>query len=184
MNQLLELLKGGDIRSDGHADEVASDVIHDTELFELLLDGLDSEDDIVRGRTSHALEKVSRKYPELFKGLLSRFLKQALEDKLPMVRWHFAMLFVNLELSSKEKDDVISTLYVLLDDESVFVKSWSISSLTILALDNPNKKGEITAKIKFFENNQSAAVRNRVSKALKVLEECASLPRGWSKKGM
>jgi hypothetical protein len=182
MNDLVKMLRGGDSRSDGHADEVAFDVIQDPELFELLLDGLDKEDDRVRGRTSHALEKVSRTHPELFDGLLSRLLKQSLKDKLPVVRWHLAMLFVNLNLSEEETDEVISTLYFLLNDKSVFVKSWSISSLTILALANPNKKAEITAKIKVYESDKSAAVKNRVSKAMKVLEEGESLPRGWSKR--
>jgi len=33
MNYLLEVLQGGDLRSDGHADEVAGDVIQDPALF-------------------------------------------------------------------------------------------------------------------------------------------------------
>lgn len=57
MNHLVELLKGGDLRSDGHADEVALDVIRDPELFVFLLDGLDELDDLVRGRTSHAWKR-------------------------------------------------------------------------------------------------------------------------------
>jgi HEAT repeat protein len=69
MNDLLELLDGGDLRSDGHADEVAGDVIQDPELFPLLFDGLDEENDVVRGRTAHSLEKVSKDRPELFDGL-------------------------------------------------------------------------------------------------------------------
>ncbi len=83
MNDLLELLKGGDLRSDGHADEVAGDVIQDLELFPLLLDGLGEEDDVVRGGTAHSLERVSRTRPELFDGLLSRLIEQSLNDKLP-----------------------------------------------------------------------------------------------------
>jgi hypothetical protein len=57
MNKFLDLLIGGDLRSEGHADEVALDVINEPELFKLLLDGLDVEDDVVRGRTSHAMER-------------------------------------------------------------------------------------------------------------------------------
>jgi len=185
MNELLELLEGGDIRSDGHADEVASDVIQNTELFQLLLDGLEEDDnDLVRGRTAHALEKVSRIHPELFKGLLNQLMEQALEDKLPMVRWHLAMLLVNLELSPQETNKVILVLYILLDDESVFVKSWAISGLTILAQQKPDKNRAITTKIKVLKDHKSAAVRNRVSKALKVLEDGGTLPKGWSKKGI
>jgi HEAT repeat protein len=181
MNDLLELLKGGDLRSDGHADEVAGDVIQDLELFPLLLDGLGEEDDVVRGRTAHSLERVSRTRPELFDGLLSRLIEQSLNDKLPMVKWHLAMLFVNLNLSEAEIGEVVSTLYKLLEDKSVFVKAWTISSLIILALDNPDKEDEITSKLKALENDESAAVRNRTSKALRTLEDGEPLPKGWLK---
>lgn len=183
MNELLELLKGGDLRSDGHADEVASDVIMNPELFEFLLDGLKEKDDVVRGRTSHALEKVSRSIPELFNDFLDQLIEQAQDDTLPVVRWHLAMLLVNLELSS-ETEEVISTLYILLVDKSVFVKSWAISGLTILALQNPDKVKDITSKIKPLQNDKSVAVRNRVLKALNVLENGENLPKGWSKKNL
>ncbi len=182
MNDLLKLLKGGDLQSDGHADEVAGDVIQNPELFPLLLDGLDEKDDVIRGRTSHSLEKVSRTRPELFDGLLSQLAKQALDYKLPMVKWHLAMLFVNLNLSEAETVKVISTLHILLGDKSVFVRTWSISGLTILALNNPDKKEEITSKLKVLKEDKSAAVRNRISKAMKTLKDGEPLPKGWLKR--
>ncbi len=181
MNDLLELLKGGDLRSDGHSDEVAEEVIQNTEIFDLLLEGLNESDDLVRGRTAHALEKVSRAHPELFKGYTDKLIKLARDDHLPFVLWHLAMLFANLKLSDDEKKEVIFTLFYLLEDKSVFVKSWSISSLTILAVKNPKEKSRITAKIKSLKDTKSAAVRNRVSRAMDVLENDAPLPKGWSK---
>ncbi len=98
-----------------------------------------------------------------------------------MVKWHLAMLFVNLNLSEAEIGEVVSTLYKLLEDKSVFVKARTISSLTILALDNPDKEDEITSKLKALENDESAAVRNRTSKALRTLEDGEPLPKGWLK---
>ncbi len=77
MNDLLELLKGGDMRSDGAADEVAEDVIQNPELFGLLFDGLSETDDLVRGRTAHALEKISRAHPELFKDSTGKLIESS-----------------------------------------------------------------------------------------------------------
>ncbi len=91
------------------------------------------------------------------------------------------MLFANLNLTSNEKKEIISTLFYLLEDKSVFVKTWSISSLTILAMENPDEKDGIIGKIGLLQNSKSAAVRNRVSKALDVLERDKPLPKGWSK---
>jgi len=181
MNELLELLKGGDLRSDGHADEVAEDVMQNPDLFDLLFEGLEENDDLVRGRTAHALEKVSRIHPELFNGYTNKLIEFAKNDHLPFTLWHLAMLFANLDYSESEKKIIISTLFHLLEDKSTFVKTWSISSLTILAMENPDEKEEITSKIKLLEESKSAAVRNRVSKALNVLEKGEPLPKGWSK---
>jgi hypothetical protein len=182
MNELLELLKSGDLRSDGCADEVAYDVIHNPELFKLLLDGLDEDDDVVRARTSHALEKVSRSCPEFFSQIINMLITYSLDDDLPVVKWHLAMLFANLKFTSEEAEDVLSTLYLLLDDDSVFVKSWTISSLTIVALDHPDNRSIIKSKLKALETSKSAAVRNRVSKAMKVLDDGEMLPKGWCKR--
>lgn len=54
---------------------------------------------MVRGRTAHALEKVSRVHPELFKEYTDRLIEFTKNDSLPFVLWHRAMLFVNLDLS-------------------------------------------------------------------------------------
>ena len=181
MNDLLGLLKGGDLRSDGAADEVAAEVIENPELFDLLFDGLYEKDDLIRGRTAHALEKVSRVHPELLGQYTDKLIESAKKDHLPFVLWHLAMLFANLNLTSDEKKEIISTLFYLLENKNVFVKTWSISSLTILAMENPDEKDEIIIRIKKFEKSKSAAVRNRATKALNVLEESCFLPKGWSK---
>ncbi|MGZ4857043.1 MAG: hypothetical protein ACXVZU_01615, partial [Methanobacteriaceae archaeon] len=110
MNDLLELLKGGDLRSDGAAEEVVDDIIQNPKLFDLLFDGLNEKDEVVRGRTAHALEKVSRMHPELFKGHIDELAKVARNDDVPFVCWHLAMIFANLDLSFDERRDVISTL--------------------------------------------------------------------------
>lgn len=100
----------------------------------------------MRGRTANALEKVSRVHPELFKEYTDRLIESAKNDSLPFVLWHLAMPFVNLDLSRNEKKEITSTLFYLLENNSTFVKTWSISGLTILAMENPEEKEEIIAK--------------------------------------
>lgn len=50
MNQLLEWLSGGDLRSDGMANEAADFVLAHPELLGELLAGLDQPEDLIRGR--------------------------------------------------------------------------------------------------------------------------------------
>jgi len=182
MNDLLFLLTGGDLRSDGRANEVADEVLANPNLFPLLFEGLDETDDVVRGRTSHALEFVSRTRPELLTSHLPQLLDLARKDDVAMVRWHLAMIFANLSIFEEIIDQTLSVLYDLLDDPAVFVKSWAISSLCIIGKHYPHLRGEIISWIIPLREDYSIAIRTRVAKALTALEnEEEPIPPGWVK---
>jgi HEAT repeat protein len=182
MNDLLLRLKGGNMTSDGKASEVADDVIRDPQLLPKLVEGLDESDDMIRWRTAHALERISRSKPELLQEFIPRLVALASTDNVPMVKWHIAMMFANLDFSEKERDIILSTLFLLLNDESVFVKSWAIAILAIWGRRIAGRRAEIAARIKAFENSRSIAIRVRVAKALHVLEnENEPIPPSWIK---
>lgn len=181
MNELVSLLAGGDLRSDGRGDEVADEVTQNPALYPLLLEGLDEENDVVRGRTAHALERVSRTRPELLLPYLSQLIVLSFEDELPMVRWHLAMIFGNLSLFPGETDRLVEALYALLGDESVFVRSWAIASLCLIGRDYLARRGEIVGRIVPLAQDPSIAIRTRAKKALTVLEDGAPFPAGWQK---
>ena len=179
MNELLKKLTGGDLRSDGRADDVAEKVMKTPQLLPLLVEGLTESDDVVRGRTAHAVEKISRKTPEVVRQYTDTLIASALKDELPMVKWHLAMIFGNIA-SEEEIDDVVSVLSQLLKDESVFVKSWSIVSLCIIGQQYKGNR-TIIDSIKVLQKDDSIAVRTKAKKALAVLEHGEPLPAGWYK---
>ena len=86
MNDVLRMLTGGDLRSDGAADQVAEIVLENPDLFDDLFDEIDVEQDLVRGRASHSLEKVSRTQPEMFLPHIYHLLQAADGENLPMAR--------------------------------------------------------------------------------------------------
>ncbi|MBU7023721.1 MAG: hypothetical protein HXS40_06095 [Theionarchaea archaeon] len=181
MNELLEKLRGGDLRSDGRANEVVEEVHESPHLLSKVIQGLDEPDDVVRGRTADVLEKISRTAPESLKGLTRKFMNVAAHDEVPMVRWHLVMIFGNIELSQEERDDVVSLLLHLLHDESVFVKSWAIVTLCILGLRYERRRKEIIEDIRALQDDESIAIRSKVAKAVKVLEFKSDMPAGWYK---
>lgn len=182
MNELLVRLAGGDLRSDGDADWVADDVLRNPGQLPKLLEGLEVSDDVVRGRTAHALERVSRSRPELLYPHLAQLIDAACEDAVPMVRWHVAMIFANLAMFKESVDVIIKALLNLLGDESAFVKSWSISSLTIYGKLYPERCDGILDRVVPLQGDASAAVRNRAFKAIRALEaDSNKIPPGWVK---
>ncbi len=136
MNDLLKRLQGGTVVSDGAANAVADFVMAEPDQLDKLVEGLRFSDDVIRARSAHALERISRRRPDLVLKLLPEFIDLALNDPVPMVRWHIPMILSNLTLEGSDYEIVLSLLFRLLHDNSVFVKNWTISGLAIWA----NKK--------------------------------------------
>jgi hypothetical protein len=101
--ELLSILVGGDLRSDGRSNEVVEKVLADPSLFPELIKGLCVENDVVRGRAADSLEKVARIHFRLFSPYLSLLLRRAREDEVYMIRFHLAMLFGYLEVEGTMK---------------------------------------------------------------------------------
>jgi HEAT repeat protein len=182
MNQLLQWLTGGDLRSDGSANEVADLVCTNPPLLNDLLLGLHQADDLVRARTTHALERISRSKPEMLANHLVELELIARSDQVPTVRWHIAMLLGNLAVLKKLAAPVGSTLLDMLADPSVFVKSWVISSLCIVGRKYPAQREQIIQGLVPLLKNHSPAVRSRASKATQLLlNDSLPMPAGWVK---
>jgi HEAT repeat protein len=182
MNYLLSKLTEGDLRSDGKADEVVETIFRDPELLPLLIEGLEEPDDVVRARTTHSFEKISRTYPDLLTNLIQKFIDLALHDDVPMVRWHMAMIFGNLSYSGDEIREIFSVLFRMLKDESIFVRTWAIASLCELGTLYKDEKEHIVRKIRLLEGDDSIAVRVRVQKAIAILQDGETIPPGWIKR--
>ena len=182
MNQILEWLSGGDLRSDGLADEAAAAVLQNPQLFDELYAGLSSSNDVVRGRTADALEKVARKSPDLLVAHLQELVDFSITDQVPMVKMHLAMIFGHLTLYEEHIDILCATLFALLEDESVFARSWAISSLCIIARLYPAECDRIINRIAPLRGDSSPAIRSRVRNALSIMmDKDIPFPKGWIK---
>jgi HEAT repeat protein len=182
MNQFEDWLAGGDLRSDGASNEVAQVIIHHPELLPDLIAGLDAADPVVRGRVADALEKVGRVLPDAVVQHIQRIVTALSEDEVPMVRWHLAMALGHLAMYGDQADLIETALLARLKDASVFVVSWAITSLCILAFLYPARLPGIASAIVPFEKSGSAALRTRARKAMAALTgPRLSLPPGWVK---
>ena len=182
MNDLIKMLSGGSLISDGRANEAADRVLANPQLFNQLVEGLSDPDVVIRARTAHALERISRPHPEMLDSLLPQFIDMAIHDPVPMVKWHIAMIFGNLQLPMDSVEEVIQVLFRMIEDPSVFVKSWALVSLTILGRQHKSMRKVIADYIRPLLNDHSVAIRSKAIKAVKILENDAEpIPAGWVK---
>lgn len=182
MNKILQWLSGGDLRSDGMSNEIAEFILENPQLLDELIEGLNSSNDVIRGRTADALEKIAREKPELFVARLSELIQVVTNDNLPMVKMHLAMMLGHLVVCGEKIDEITEALINLLDDESAYAKSWAIVSLCIVAKKYPDIRKRIFNRIVKYQNDKSIAIRTRVRKAIDLLgKESSQFPKGWIK---
>lgn len=170
-NEILTRLKGGDRRSIGQADRVAKMVRADGRLFEKLMEGLWSEDALVRIRAADAAEKVTREKPEWLARHRKELLGLLSETEEQEMRWHLAVMVPRLELNAREKQTTIAALNRYLEDRSSIVKTFALQGLADLATRDASLRPMVVETLRTAMRNGTPAMRARSRKLLKPLEE-------------
>lgn len=164
MNAILKELTGGDLRSEGRAEEIAERIIEKPALLPRLAEGLSSEDKLIRARTCMAMEIISRQHSHLLKPVRSALVELAMEESVPQARWHLAEIFASLAIPRAEARRVIPVLLSYLEDKSKIVRHCAILALGILGANSDQKKAiieRITA-----HGDDSKGVAKAVTQAL------------------
>jgi hypothetical protein len=168
--KILELLKGGDRRSIGRSDQVATIVSNNLQLFPTLIVGLWSKDPLVRMRAADAAEKVTRTNPELLTPYRKEMLGLLGETKEQELRWHLALMVPRLALKSNERQRAMSSLNSYLQDESSIVKTFALQGLADLAHDDTNIRSTVIEILREATRSGTPAMKARSRKLLHELE--------------
>jgi hypothetical protein len=163
---ILLLLRGGDRRTIGRADEVVAIVSKDPGLFPELIAGLWSEDSLVRMRAADAAEKVTRENPELLRPYKKELLGLMAEAGEQELRWHLAAMVPRLPLSPKERKLAVSLLNGYLKDRSSIVKTFALQGLADLALVEPSIRPHIIDVLQEATRSGTPAMKARSRKLL------------------
>ncbi|KPU44246.1 hypothetical protein OXPF_24140 [Oxobacter pfennigii] len=162
---VLEKLKGGDLRSIGRADEVVSDILENDGLFERVFEGMQSEDAIVRMRACDAIEKVSRIKPYLLDKHKDKLINEVAAIEQQEVRWHLAQIFSRLDLEESEVKKIVELLKDWINmSKSNIVKVNSIQCLFDLTLHHTHLKPLLIEILNKSMEKGSPSVKSRVKK--------------------
>jgi len=168
--KIIGLLKGGDGRSIGRADEVAAAVSKNLAMFPVLMKGLWSEDPLVRMRAADATEKITRSNPDLLRPYRRELLGLMAEAQQQELRWHLAAMVPRLELDSKERELVRSLLNSYLEDRSSIVKTFALQALADLAAQQSSIRPGVIEILRQAVRNGTPAMKARSRRLLLELE--------------
>jgi len=167
---LIRLLKGGDRRSLGRANQIAARVAKNSALFPQLMAGLWSEDPVVCMRAADAAEKVSHAKPELLRRYKEELLGLLEEAEQQELRWHLALMVPRLPLNTAERRRAAAALENYLQDRGSIVKTHALQGLADLAAGQPQMRQQVIDLLHESARSGTAAMRARSRKLLARLE--------------
>lgn len=87
MHPLLKKFQGGDRRSIGKSPEVVDELLVDPKLFNVVFDGMLSENPVIRMRCADAAEKITSLRPDLLQPQKRKLLREVARIPQQEVRW-------------------------------------------------------------------------------------------------
>jgi hypothetical protein len=171
MDPLVAKLHGTDRRSISRSGEVVADVLADPRQFPLLFDAMLVADPVVRMHAADAVEKITRRRPDLLKGLENRVLTEVAAIDQQEVRWHVAQLLPRLALTPPQRAPAITILRGFLDDDSRIVRTFAMQALSDLAEHDQQMRRWLRPLLAELTRPGTPAMRSRSRKLLAGLEQ-------------
>jgi hypothetical protein len=169
MHTVLTKLSGGDRRSIGRSNDIVAQILKQPVLFRRLVEGMESEDPIVRMRAADAAEKVTVHRPDLLQPHKRKLLAIAGGSEQQEVRWHAALMIPRLHLTARERAVAVDILFDYLRDRSSIVKTFAMDGLARLADANPALRVKIVPLLEELIEIGTPAMRARGRKLLQHL---------------
>lgn len=182
MTDILDKLRGGDLRSIGRANEVAQEVVHSPDLLASVFAGLLDNDPVVRMRAADAVEKASTRRPALLQPFKRELLGRVGASEQKEVRWHVALMLPRLGLNSRERRQAVAILLNYLEDTSSIVKTFAMQGLADLALHDAPLRNQVLPILQHLTEIGTAAMRSRGRKLLRLLNAEQSSPAKAARK--
>jgi HEAT repeat protein len=169
MHLILKKLSGGTRRSIGRSNEVVAEVLSRPELFSHVMNGLASDDEVVRMRAADAIEKITKQRPRLLDPFRKDFLAIANSSSQQEIRWHAALILPRLKLDAAQRAAAVDILFDYLRDKSSIVKTFAMQALADFAATDPELQSRIKPLIEELTQVGTPAMRARGRKILRNL---------------
>lgn len=165
--QISDLLRGGDRRSIGRSNQVATLVLRAPRRFAELIRCMWSDDPIVRMRAADAAEKVSAVQPELLKPYKTELLGLLAGAEQIELRWHMAQMIPRLPLTKPESIRAAHTLQLYLEDRSSIVRAFALQALTDISRNDSELRPMVREILEQSMVCGTAAMKARARRLLK-----------------
>lgn len=166
MHPLLLSLSHGDKRMVEGVEEAVGAVENDPSLFQILIDGLQSNHELIAMRSADAIEKLTITHTDWLLPFKKTLNSLVITAKQKEVRWHLCQIITRLELKLSERKELIEQFKLYLNDQSKIVITFTMQTLVDLAGNDKQLIHEIFPLIEELTLKGSPAMRSRGKKLL------------------
>ncbi|MEO0398042.1 MAG: hypothetical protein AAF224_01320 [Pseudomonadota bacterium] len=166
-------LTGGHPNSLGRTIEVVEQVMSSPARFDELFCCYESDDEVVRLRTSNAMKRIEAERHDLLTPYIDRFIEQVGALDQASAQWTLAQLFDRLssDLSAAQRKSAIALMKRNLKGyDDWIVLNATIETLSNWAKDEPALAKWLKPHLKRLSADNRKSVASRAAKKLKALE--------------
>lgn len=165
VSKFQDILKGGDLRSIGKANDVVA-MVNSQEKFDELFIGLHNSDRKIVMRTADVIEKITINHTDYLKKHKTELLTFLQISKDIELKWHLALLVTRLDLTENEFRQTwdILTKWATDRNESKIVRVNSIQGLYNLLQHRPELFMDFNLIISEIEKENIASINARIRK--------------------
>ncbi|MEO1658588.1 MAG: hypothetical protein AAFR65_12800 [Pseudomonadota bacterium] len=167
-----EMLTGGHPNSLGRTVEVVDLVLAEPHRFAELFDCYESQDEVVRLRTSNAMKRVESERRDLLLPYIDRFIEEVGQLDQASAQWTLAQLFGRLsqDMSDKQKTSATALMKRNLErHDDWIVLNATIETLSTWAKEDTALRKWLTPHLERLSTDKRKSVASRAAKKLKVL---------------
>lgn len=161
LTPLQQRLSGGDRKSIGDAHDVARDVLSNPSLLSEVIDGIRSEDAILRSRCAHVLMTVATHEEELIAPYKTEILDEFSQIDQWEVREQMSKLIPRLPLNTQEIKQAHRVFDMYLTDKSSIVRTCALQGEYDLLRFDRTRAPDVRSKLETIQFSGTAAMRAR-----------------------
>ncbi len=172
-SELINRLRGGDLRSIGRVAEVVALVGDDPAAFDALFAAMFSDEPLVKMRAADAAEKISQQHPHLLRPHKAALLGELPPGLRQEVYWHIPLMLTRVPLTDAELERAWAQTVDILHSGSksrILVVN-CLQGLADISLQSGWRREEAAVLIRAQMEVGSPAIRARGRKLLAALEK-------------
>jgi hypothetical protein len=164
-----ERLAAGPVRGLGAANAVAAEAARNAVVLEQLVEAASDSRAVVSIRAANALKKVQDAKPELLVPHARKLARCALDCEELRTRWNLTLVVGALPLKGRERKLGVDLMFEALGSNSAFLRAFAITGLVNFSDGDEALTVRVRGVVKQALEDESAAVRARARKLMKVL---------------